>query len=81
MNTTDFSGRHPSTQEKLRWLTPNPNLPDGIPAQTAYYCHALGERLAILLNDGPQLTIALQHLIDAKDAAARQAIADGERAG
>ena len=25
----EFSNRHPSTQEKLRWLVPNPNLPAG----------------------------------------------------
>ena len=75
---TDFSDRHPSTQEKLRWLVPNPNLPDGVPSQVSYYCQALGERLAVMLKDGPQLTIALQRLIDAKDAAVRQAIADGE---
>jgi hypothetical protein len=72
----DFSDRHPSTQEKLRWLVPNPNLPAGTPSDVSHDCHAHGVRLTELLKDGPQLTIALQRLIDAKDAAVRQAIAD-----
>jgi hypothetical protein len=73
----DFSGRHPSTQEKMRWLTPNPNLPPGVPAAVAELSYQMGVNLVGLLNDGPQLTIALQRLVDAKDAAVRQAIADG----
>lgn len=73
---TEFSDRHPSTREKLRWLVPNPALPEGAPSQVAGMFHGLGVRLARGLKDGPQLTIALQHLIDAKDAAVRQAIAD-----
>ena len=75
---TDFSNRHPSTQEKLRWLVPNPNLPDGTPAQVSEMFHDLSVRLAWALQDGPQLTIGLQRLIDAKDALVRQAIADGQ---
>ncbi len=74
----DFSDRHPSTQEKLRWLVPNPNLPAGIPARVSRLFNAIGLSLLNDLKDGPQLTIALQRLIDAKDAAVRQAIADGE---
>ena len=74
----DFSDRHPSTQEKLRWLVPNPGLPAGTPREVAHYCHAHGVQLAMLCKDGPQLTIALQRLIDAKDAAVRQAIADSD---
>jgi len=74
----DISKRHPSTQEKMRWLTPNPNLPAGPPAEVSKDCHLLGLQLIGLLHDGPQLTIALQRLVDAKDAAVRQAIADSE---
>ena len=76
---SDFTDRHPSTQEKLRWLTPNPNLPHGAPRVVAVECYELGLMLVSALNDGPQLTIALQRLIDAKDAAVRQAIADSEQ--
>ena len=74
----EFSARHPATQEKLRWLVPNPNLPKGRPSAVSFDFWALGQSLARFLKDGPQLTIALQRLIDAKDAAVRQAIADGE---
>lgn len=75
---SNLEDRHPSTREKLRWLTPNSNLPSGLPADVAEMFHELGVNLAHVLNDGPQLTIALQRLVDAKDAAVRQAIADGE---
>jgi hypothetical protein len=74
----EFSGRHPSTIENLRWLIPNPHLPTGTPWFVADRFHALGAELVRILHDGPQLTIALQRLIDAKDAAVRQAIADAE---
>lgn len=76
--SNEFADRHQSTQEKMRWLTPNPNLPAGTPSAVAELFWQTGVNLAHLLNDGPQLTIALQRLVDAKDAAVRQAIADGE---
>lgn len=60
----------------MRWLTPNPNLPTGLPADVSQRFYGYGCDLVESLHDGPQLTIALQHLIDAKDAAVRQAIAD-----
>ena len=74
----EFSNRHPSTQEKLRWLIPNPHLPDGTPSIVAAQLGDAGIELARRVQDGPQLTIALQKLIEAKDAAVRQAIADAE---
>lgn len=74
----EFGRRHPATQEKLHWLVPNPNLPEGKAAEVARRFFELAVELARLLADGAQLTIALQRLIDAKDAAVRQAIADGE---
>ena len=73
-----LADRHPATREKMRWLTPNPRLPAGAPATVSAMCFDLGERLVGALQDGPQLSIALQHLIDTKDAAVRQAISDTE---
>lgn len=72
-----LAGRHPSTQEKMRWLVPNPNLPAGAPADVSrsFWDFACG--LVAKVKDGSQLTITLQRLIDAKDSAVRQAIADG----
>jgi hypothetical protein len=75
----EFSNRHPSTQEKLRWLAPHPNVLAGMPRTVARHFFDSGIYLARLLGDGPQLTIALQRLVDAKDAAVRQAIADSEK--
>jgi hypothetical protein len=74
--TADLSARHPATQEKMRWLTPNPRLPAGAPAIVSAMFHDLGVNLLEVCGDGPQLTIALQGLIASKDAAVRQALAD-----
>ena len=74
----EFSGRHPDTLEKLRWLIPNPGLPEGNPSIVAAQLGDAGFEMTRRLKDGPQLTIALQRLVDAKDAAVRQAIADAE---
>lgn len=74
--SVDLSTRHPSTQEKMRWLTPNPNLPGGVPSIVSVMCYDLGCALVERLQDGPQLTIGLQRIVDAKDALVRQAIAD-----
>ena len=71
--------RHQDTREKARWLDPNPNLPAGAPATVAVAFAALRDELLNLVHDGPQLTIGLQRLVDAKDAAVRQAIADSDR--
>lgn len=77
--TTDLSARHPSTQDKARWLEPNPNLPAGVPATVSRMFRDFRDQLLEQVGDGTQFTIALQHLIDAKDATVRQAIADSER--
>jgi hypothetical protein len=60
----------------MLWLTPNPGLPDGAPSIVSAMCYELGSALLGKLGDGPQLTIGLQRLVDAKDALVRQAIAD-----
>jgi len=38
----------------------------------------LGQDLLERVGDGPQLTIGLQRLVDAKDAVVRQAVADAD---
>lgn len=76
--STGWEGRHPSVSEKCRWLEPNPNLPEGAPAMVADVFKDARDRLLSLTGDGPQLTLGLQHLIDAKDCIVRQAIADSE---
>jgi hypothetical protein len=76
--STDLSSRHQATRQVARWLTPNPHLPAGAPATVAAVMCDTRDRLLELVGDGPELTVALRHLVDAKDAAVRQAIADGE---
>jgi hypothetical protein len=72
------SRRHAATQEKLRWLVPNPALPAGPPSDVAQLFYDAALALLHHCHDGPQLTIALQRLIDSKDAAVRQAVADSQ---
>lgn len=76
--STDLASRHPSTWQVARWLEPNPRLPAGNPASVAAVMRDTRDRLLELCGDGPEFTVALRHLVDAKDAAVRQAIADGE---
>ena len=74
-----WEGRHPSVREKCEWLEPNPALPPGPPATVASMFKVVRDQLLELVEDGPQLTLGLQHLIDAKDCTVRQAIADSRR--
>lgn len=74
--SADWSTRHPSVQEKCRWLTPNPRLPGGTPAIVSAMFADMRDSLLAELGDGPQLALGLQHLIDAKDCMVRQALAD-----
>jgi hypothetical protein len=77
--SADLDSRHPSTRQVARWLTPNPRLPEGAPATVAAVMCDTRDRLLELVGDGPEFTVALRHLVDAKDAAVRQAIADSEQ--
>jgi hypothetical protein len=63
----------------MRWLTPNPDLPDGVSSIVSAMCYDLGRGLVEKLKDGPQLAIGLQRIVDAKDALVRQAIADRDQ--
>ena len=74
--SSDLSARHPATQQVARWLEPNPSLPAGAPATVAAVMCDTRDRLLELAGDGAELTVALRHLVDAKDAAVRQAISD-----
>ena len=72
------TARHAAIREKLRWLDPNPNLPEHLRrVSTRFYDLAL-ELLDDITEDDPQLTLALQHLIDAKDCAVRARLAQDD---
>ena len=66
--------RHPSTQQIVRWLEPNPNLPKGPPAMIAVLCSQLAEDVLDLTPDGPELTAGLRKLLEAKDCFVRAAL-------
>lgn len=66
--------RHFSVEEKLRWLEPNPNLPPHLHLIACQF-KTLAYELLVQIGDNPQLTLALQHLIDGKDCAVRARIA------
>lgn len=66
--------RHPSTLEKLGWLHV-PHLPDHLLA-VAQPFEKLAKTLIEQVPDHPQLTLCLQHLIDAKDCAVRAKVAE-----
>jgi len=72
-----MAGRQPEVQEALRWLVPNPNLPEGRPADVAKLFWEFTCDLLKLTGDGGQLKLAIRRLTEAKDAAVRQAITDG----
>lgn len=76
MTHPTYADRHPATQQVARWLDPNPRLPEGAPASVAAVMRDARDRLLELVGDGPELTVALRHLLDAKDAGVRQAISD-----
>ena len=68
--------RHPATQEKARWFDYE-HLPSE-QRQVSVEFARLAQTMIARLKDGPQLTITLQRLIDAKDSAVRQSIVDEE---
>lgn len=70
----DTSARHPGTQHLARWLTTNPSLPDGLPSTVAEICEALAEAMIERLDDGPELSAGLRHLLEAKDCFVRAAL-------
>lgn len=70
----EYAHRHTAVVEKLRWLEPNPRLQQAqllISEQFAALARIL---LDAILTDGPQLSLGLQHLIDAKDACVRASL-------
>ncbi|SKX81095.1 Uncharacterised protein [Mycobacteroides abscessus subsp. bolletii] len=76
MSATE-SSRHPATENLSRWLTPNPNLPVR-PRTVAAIFAETRDRLLDALQDGPELSAGLRHLLEAKDACVRQSLLDTE---
>lgn len=74
----DVEGRHPGTQGLARWLTHNPNLPEGLPLDVALVVEHFAACMIDVLPDGPELSAGLRHLLEAKDALVRASL-DGVR--
>jgi hypothetical protein len=75
-NQEALKGRHPATAEKMLWFEYE-HLPLGGPQEISSLFSKLAWRLVDELCDGPQFTIALDKLREAKDRAVSQAIVDG----
>lgn len=75
--TERHADRHPSTVQILRWLEPNPALPE--PARAvAVEVEALADEVVIHCPDGPELIAGLRFLLQAKDCFVRQVLAEPE---
>lgn len=69
----DFSDRHPSTRNLMRWLEPNSNL-EGKPLEVSCMVETLATDLLEVLPDGPELAAGLRHLLEAKDCFVRASL-------
>lgn len=70
--TDVFVGRHPATVQLLGFFAYE-HLPPFLQAISAP-CHDLAFDMAGTLPDGPELTVALRKLLEARDAFVRQAL-------
>lgn len=64
---------HPSICEKLQWFE-HGHLPEHLAEVSEKFAELAHQLVGPLALSGPQTTLALQHLIDAKDCAVRAAI-------
>lgn len=74
----DLSQRHPGVQEAMRWLEPNPQLPPHLLHISRHFFDLGEELLRDVCEDSPQLTLALNKLVEVKDCAVRARIRSDE---
>lgn len=67
-------GRHKAVQDTVRWFHYD-HLPPAL-YEVSKHCHDLAELMLTNLDDGPELTIGLRKLLEAKDCFVRQARED-----
>jgi hypothetical protein len=65
--------RHAATVQLLRWLEPNRNLPVHV-LPVANQIALTADRMVESCPDGPELTVGLRKLLEAKDCFVRSAI-------
>jgi hypothetical protein len=74
-------GRHPGVRDALQWLTFD-HLPEALQDFSRPFYQTGVELVRTVLTDSPELTTALNKLIEAKDSAVRAGIKDSTgRAG
>lgn len=66
--------RHGSVQSLVNHLTPNPNLPEGAPADLAALTAQYRDAVLALIGDSPETAAGLRKLLEAKDCFVRQAL-------
>lgn len=69
----ETEGRHPGIRDGLQWLT-FVHLPEGLRKFSAPAYYAAVELIREIRTDSPELTTALNRLIEAKDSAMRAGI-------
>jgi len=67
--------RHPGVRDALQWLTYS-HLPEGLRRYSEPFYVAAVELVRAVLTDSPELTTALNKLVEAKDAGVRAGIRD-----
>ncbi len=70
-----YVSRHSATQHAMRWLVPNPRLPEEAFA-VASIVWVVAEDLVSALGDGPELSAGLRKLREAMDCFVIQALED-----
>ena len=70
--TASAAGRHPSTQQLVRYFA-YAHLADPLRPIAMIYCSAARD-LVSSLPDGPELTVALRKLVESKDCAIRAGV-------
>lgn len=70
---TDWTSRHPATQQLLRWFASD-HLPAGPVRELSSIIANHAHYLAAVLPDGPELTTGLRKMLEAKDCMVRAAI-------
>lgn len=76
--TSDFRNRHVSTIQVYQWFERHGHLREDLQVIVIETCE-LAKKMVNHLQDGPELTIGLQKLLEAKDAFVRQAVLDEEK--
>lgn len=69
---TELTGRHPATRAIMRWFDADHLSPD-LQAVVLPFSE-LAEEITEMIADGPELTVCLRKLLEAKDCAVRAAI-------